>query len=695
MNTPVKSPMVELNDFASKSAADDDDSKDISETWTDSSSGAGSADCEDDVFSDALTVQFHSGTFVYQLAAHLFLPLYIFMVNSYGQISTEINNILGSFLCPLCVYVMLVSYQMTPIENREPSMEGAYIIPLIYFLQHRLVIAIKYASMSRTEYFKFMTCLDRVLCCKYLAQVQLFQAWYDFNPLVIRFELSAASAKIGARINEIDLFIQNPDNSASALNQLRAWNAFLRGHDVIDYTSKPCKQLRPQKDGGYALSVYDFCEALLLHSTKMRAQTDTYCVRITTFFNWLNLSIPFIFLTYYSPKEDLGASAEAYMFFFYLSSTILNLCYAQLFYFLLYISVVDVIRQKSVFSNLNNMIRISDIMLQAELSSCTNKVTAKDLQETELRVAEVMSIRSCCYRAKGKYVHMKFESESMRDTVSTVGSAPQPAMSAWSSGTHMHDPRMHSVDTTTSSFSTPDHCANSPHASGGEKARSSVLGERIYKDNEYHMLPRIDFNSSHNIVAWTHARLVMQNFGERFKFRLELYVICAMAMLLVMMVVALFTLGMSQNRMRTFLTPWFMQVLLSVTMCVGFLIIIMQCGASVNSILQSHSQTLCSHALRLNRKVEKVQFQLQHETDPKKIDTLTEKVEHLKEIIEKLDSMTEIIDTNTEMRPFKVFGFEAQSSLTMSITTTAVSFYGVIITLLTNSSDTVYSALDR
>jgi len=674
MDQPVKSPMVELNDFKPKNSSDFDDRNESSDTSTDASSAA-TVECEDDVFFDALSVQFHFGTFLYQLIAHLLLPLYFFMVNRHGQVTADFLNIAGSVGAPLLVYLMIVSYNMIPSVDREPAMDGAFVIPLIYFLQHRMVIAIKYGSMSRTEYHRFMSCLDRATCCKYLAQVQLFQGWYDFNPLVIRFELSAASAKIGARINEIDVMIQDPNHSPSALNQLRAWNAFIRGHDVIDFNSKPCKQLRIQSDGSYALSVYDYCEALLMHATKQRAETDTSCLRLITFFNWVNLTIPFVFMLCYAPKENVSTTTAAWMFFFYLSSTIINFMYAALFYLLLYISIVDVMRQKSVYNDLNNMIRISDIMLQAELSGNHKKVTQEELQETELRVAEIMSIRSCSHPARGKYVHCTFvgteggEGDSMRDTVSSAGSVVSVGRAI--------------------SRSVGGSAGECVGGSAGERdapKRTSVLGERIYKDNQCHMLPRINFNESHNIVAWTHARLVMQNFGERFKFRLEMYVIAAVAMLVVMMVVGLLNLGMSPDRIKLFFTPWFLQTLLSVTMCIGFLIIIMQIGACVNDILMSHTQTLCSHSLRLSRKVEKVQIALAKETNPAKIAKIEAKIEKLNAVIEKLDSMAQVVDTNNQLKPFKIFGFNAQSSLTMSIMTTAVSFYGVLISLLSNDS---------
>jgi hypothetical protein len=218
----------------------------------------------------------------------------------------------------------------------------------------------------------------------------------------------------------------------------------------------------------------------------------------------------------------------------------------------------------------------------------------------------------------------------------------------------------------------------------GADGRSCVLGERIYKDNEAHWLPRMSFDESHNIVAWTHARLVMQNFGERFHFRLELYVIAAMAMLVVMMVLGLLHLGLSDHRMETFLMPWFLQSLLSVTMCIAFLVTIMQTGALVNGKMEQHSQTMCSHSLRLNRKAEHLRVALLTEADPHTREEMERKIEKLNAVAEKLEAMRAIIETNTQFKPFRIFGFTAQSSLTISILTTAFSFYAILFSMLSN-----------
>jgi hypothetical protein len=640
---------------------------------------------EDDIFFDTIGVQFHFETFTRQLLAHLILPLFPFIINGHGQINRSIISLLGSWISPVLVYLMLISYCMVPGSDTNHTMRGAFVIPLVYFLQHRFVIAIKYGSLSRTEYRKFMDCMDDTLCANYLDQVQLFQGWYNLNPLVVRFELAAASARIGARINEIDILIQDPTESASAQNQLRAWNAFMRGHDVIDFNSQPCKQLRRRADGSYALSVYDFCEGLLLHSTKKCGNSDVFGWA-SEVFSWINLMIPYLLMMYYpNDTKDSSNAVQFWMVLFYFCSTAINILYAKLFYVLLYIAVVDVFRQKSMFNDLNSMIRLTDIMVTAELSTGAKAISAEERRNCEMRVAEILSIKPSVAADISKYSKFVFEDPD-RDTIANaLGDAGPDGPSVGGMR-----PTVARAVFAEPIPPPPPAPLDSPDANA---KRTSVLGERIYKDNEYHMLPRISFDESHNIVAWTHARLVMQNFGERFHFRLELYVIAAMAMLVVMMALGLLNLGLSTHRLELFFSPWFLQTLLSVSMCIVFLILIMQTGACVNDTLESHSQTMCSHALRLNRKVEKVQLRLLDEKDEGNRRKLKLKIEKLNDTIDKLEAMRAVIETNTQLKPFKIFGFTAQSSLTMSIMTTAVSFYGILVSLLSNTEGQALAAV--
>jgi len=117
-------------------------------------------------------------------------------------------------------------------------------------------------------------------------------------------------------------------------------------------------------------------------------------------------------------------------------------------------------------------------------------------------------------------------------------------------------------------------------------------------------------------------------------------------------------------------------------MCIGFLALIMQTGTCVNEMLDIHSQTMSSHALRLYRKIQALTVEAREETDVAFKESLLSKIEELRTVHDTLDDMKSVIETNTTLKPFKIFGFTAQSSLTISILSTALSFYAILTSLL-------------
>ena len=51
-----------------------------------------------------------------------------------------------------------------------------------------------------------------------------------------------------------------------------------------------------------------------------------------------------------------------------------------------------------------------------------------------------------------------------------------------------------------------------------------VLGRVQVKEDEYINLPRLNMKHDSNVVAWTYARMMLQYFGDRFRFRLDIFV---------------------------------------------------------------------------------------------------------------------------------------------------------------------------
>lgn len=60
--------------------------------------------------------------------------------------------------------------------------------------------------------------------------------------------------------------------------------------------------------------------------------------------------------------------------------------------------------------------------------------------------------------------------------------------------------------------------------SSAQKKNSVVLGEKSADNFDVAMIPRVNLLQSENSTAWIYARLTIQNFGERFRFRTDSYI---------------------------------------------------------------------------------------------------------------------------------------------------------------------------
>jgi hypothetical protein len=82
---------------------------------------------------------------------------------------------------------MILTYYLTSTNDRE-VLGDAVTIPLILHVIHRLTVSLKYATLSETEYRKFIECQDEELCSMYVSQMQLLGFWSTRKEILIDFE---------------------------------------------------------------------------------------------------------------------------------------------------------------------------------------------------------------------------------------------------------------------------------------------------------------------------------------------------------------------------------------------------------------------------------------------------------------------------------------------------------------------------
>ncbi len=558
----------------------------------------------DTIVFDAIGIQFHAGVFFYQLFIHLFFPLIFTVKNKYGQgVRMHFFHIWWNIACPIIIYIMIGTYFACSKSDQEYLGQSIF-IPLMFYVVHRCILSVKYASLSGTEYERFVNCKDKYTINMYMVQIHLM-GWMTLDPAVLYFELGAASARIGIKINELYLYIcDSTESSISAESQFRYWNAFLRGHDTIDWDSKPAPEIKTLPSGRVGVSVYNICMALILRA----AAKDSHPFYINFFLTAIvGLIIAISFVPLVSNWSSINSKAIAVIF--QITSVIINAQFGYVFFSLLYLAIIDIKRQKRMVEMLHCMIRSTDLMMQNDLSVLPPHLIVSDYcrQVSDARLNAILSITdeheyvgsspAGTVLSKIKEGDEEEEDDEEVEDIAVVG----------------HSGR---IDEETKEF-TPKRRSLAQNEfellndeGDGEEVTdrmSVVLGENIAREAAFALTPRVTFRYAENVIGWLYTRLTIQHFGDRFRARIDLYVgkwISPLSLIshlyhcysigvsllltLFLMLFALISVFSAANRQEAFMSVFFIQSFLAVTLLLFYLLLIFSLGAAVNAELDLH-----------------------------------------------------------------------------------------------------------
>mmetsp|Transcript_22693 Transcript_22693/g.50904 ORF Transcript_22693/g.50904 Transcript_22693/m.50904 type:complete len:408 (+) Transcript_22693:193-1416(+) len=212
------------------------------------------------IFFDAIHPSFSPQVFLQQFMAH-FCPPLVFCwgcpANQGYHYTSSLFYLIFNWGHPLCIILMLVSFAF----SGTAGLSGAFLMPLVFFSQHKAQVAVKYASLSPTEWARFMSA-PRHLSTIYMYQMQLFSSWFSMDEIVMQFEIGASSSRLGARVQKMHLIVADPQ-TPDTISQFRLWNALLRGQRYVDAGAGTAMELVRRADGHYQLTVTDLCAALI------------------------------------------------------------------------------------------------------------------------------------------------------------------------------------------------------------------------------------------------------------------------------------------------------------------------------------------------------------------------------------------------------------------------------------------------
>lgn len=600
-----------------------------------------------EVIYDAIGRQFHVMVFLEQFLSHMILPLFFFLPNKHGQgLRPSVSSLIFNIFHPVVFYVCIISFVLLPYSDQ--SMLGwSFWWPLLSYISHRCLLSLKYAALSPTEYKRFCDCKDKKLSESYLDQLMLFGGWLRLHPNVLYFELGAASARIGEKINEIHLLVPSENHHQFALSQVRYWNSFLRGHEYIDETIPIAPEMQKIDTGDYAVSVYDLALAVIRHCNNYE-KFAYYASKICNIISLVMIIVSFIPIM----KHATEFKSPVLVAFYMISSTILNWVFGSLVFLFLSLVLFDAARLKHMVEIMHCMVRSSDVMLGLSLS------LNETVTETSHRYAKERSNAIIEINERSPWrgsVSLSSKSQSQK---SKVGASTSPKESE--EGT----PKTKSL-----------------------QRSSRVIGEKVADHGSEALIPRVNFNFPENIMAWAYLRITIQSFGDRFRFRTDIYAGFTLFIMLILMVMTMTFIIVSPNRAKEFTSTYVIQSLIAVTVLVAYLVLISLKGAMVNEELALQNRTLSYRALRMRSRM------IFHEerccNDPEAGEDDDDEL--LAKQIESIDAVMEILSVNNELRPFKFLGMTAQSALTVSILTTALSFYSVLFSLYFNGSNQITS----
>ena len=124
--------------------------------------GLGESENKLDLLYDSVAIHFNFNVFFRQLIVNLIWPFGIYlspnMTAQYFCSTSKFALFYNHFL-PMMVFLMIISYVMmsyTAAQTQFQHFQGSVWYPLIFFCLHRISVACKYASLSKTEYERYL-----------------------------------------------------------------------------------------------------------------------------------------------------------------------------------------------------------------------------------------------------------------------------------------------------------------------------------------------------------------------------------------------------------------------------------------------------------------------------------------------------------------------------------------------------------
>lgn len=175
-----------------------------------------------------------------QLLTHMFFPVSLLWYpkerwpqGAFNQelISTKLYSNMWH-LTSLWCWFLLVAYCVKPSRfNKEGILlNELFAVPFILVTSRIVLIALKYATLTKQERTRFFEEKDRALVHKWLMQTQLISGWLSQRDDLLRSELLGAATRLALNIEDIYFVVEPVSGGCNKTRQasVMAWDRLVR-----------------------------------------------------------------------------------------------------------------------------------------------------------------------------------------------------------------------------------------------------------------------------------------------------------------------------------------------------------------------------------------------------------------------------------------------------------------------------------
>ena len=328
-------------------------------------------------------VSFSMHQFIVEFIVHVAFPftfLYYPYTHKWLPFTLSPLGLYFNYLAPACFWIMLVMASYSESVKYQEAL-----LPAMFYLNHRLMVSLKYGSLTLAEYKHMLGLSNPEVINNAHQQIQIFDSWH--GPLrfhVFEFEIMSAAIICGAELNKhyfllpkldekFELPIENIDKFAfDNLHQLTSvkphqlWSNYLiknlkDHHYESILTPEGTVRLKREVDGHHTLPLTEFIRSLIEFGRKHTIKPKWLYDPAIIFYSIVVSMIPVSFqVVSVIPNDSYGNVYYVVAFLVCFPFSMVN------FFFLKYI-ILDVLERNTIAMALSRIIRAESINLCDDL----------------------------------------------------------------------------------------------------------------------------------------------------------------------------------------------------------------------------------------------------------------------------------------------------------------------------------------